>query len=141
MVVKRIVETENTSEFKEILAKKIESKQFELVLYRSKEEGNTIHAEEVDYIPIQNNACLLLEGVHSIGLGFKKELFLLRCVGKNRIEKLRSRKATIEKTLNEIESVLGKVPAVDKLRKNVENYQQAIRDVFDFNKEIQDEAV
>lgn len=135
-------DVKGNDEFRDKLMKELPAHLFYLVLYRLKGSKKKLQATEVDYFPIQWNTCMLLGNPNAIGIGFDKRQFLLTCIGKDRVQSLNNHKEKVKKTLDKIEAVLGKVPAVEELRNNVKEYQKAISDFFDYDiEEIPDETI
>lgn len=84
---------------------------------------------------IQKDTCSIIESVSAVGLCFDRRDFLLSCIGKTRLDSLSENYKKVQKTLNDIESVLGEVPIVEKLRNELKEYQVAIDRLFDYTNE------
>jgi hypothetical protein len=84
------------------------------------------------HFPIQENNCSIIENVNGVGLCFDRRVFLMSCIGKERLDSLNKNYKKVQKTLDDIESVLGKVPIVEKLRNELKEYQVAIDRLFDY---------
>ena len=88
------------------------------------------------HFPIQKDTCSIVENASGVGLCFDRRFFLMSCIGKERIDSLSRNCKKIQKTLDDIESVLGEVPIVEKLRDELKEYLGAIDRLFDYtNKE------
>lgn len=90
----------------------------------------------IAHFPIQEDTCSIIENDNGVGLCFNRRAFLLSCIGKSRLNTLNANYKKVQKTLDDIENVLGKVPIVETLRKDLKDYQEAISKFFDYtNKE------
>lgn len=87
------------------------------------------------HFPIQENTCSIIENVNGVGLCFDRRAFLMSCIGKERLDSLNKNYKKVQKTLDDIESVLGKVSIVEKLRDELKEYQVAIDKFFDYTNE------
>ena len=87
------------------------------------------------HFPIQSDTCSIVENASGVGLCFDRRAFLMSCIGKERLDRLNSNYKKVQKTLDDIESVLGKVPVVEKLRDELKEYQVAISKFFDYTNE------
>lgn len=84
---------------------------------------------------IQKDTCSIVENVSAVGLCFDRRVFLMACIGKERLDSLNKNYKKVQKTLDDIESVLGKVPIAEKLRNELKEYQVAIDRLFDYTNE------
>jgi hypothetical protein len=89
----------------------------------------------IAHFPIQEDTCSIIENVNGVGLCFNRRGFLMSCIGKERLDSLNKNYKKVQKTLDDIESVLGKVPIVEKLRNELKGYQVAIDKFFDYTNE------
>ena len=84
---------------------------------------------------IQRDTCSIVENASAVGLCFDRRGFLMSCIGRERLDSLNKNYKKVQKTLDDIESVLGKVPIVEKLRDELKEYQVAIGKFFDYTNE------
>ena len=89
----------------------------------------------IAHFPIQEDTCSIIENGNAVGLCFNRRGFLMSCIGKERLNSLNKNYKKVQKTLDDIESVLGKVPVVEKLRDELKEYQVAIDKFFDYTNE------
>ena len=89
----------------------------------------------IAHFPIQRDTCSIIENANGVGLCFNRRGFLMSCIGKERLDSLNKNYKKVQKTLDDIESVLGKVPVVEKLRDELKEYQVAIDKFFDYTNE------
>ena len=84
-------------------------------------------------IPIASKNCKLAIRNSDLALCFDSRFFLTACLGINGINQVKNSKSNVLKTLDKIEDVLGEVPAVQELRRNIEEYHHSIRRMLGIN--------
>ena len=84
------------------------------------------------HFPIQKDTCSIVENNNAVGLCFDSRTFLLSCIGEKKVTSLNKNYKKVQKDLDDIENVLGKVPVVEELRNDLEEYQLAIIKFFDY---------
>ena len=134
----------SNKEFRDWLADALLKRMFKIILYRADEHQGHPHNElekkinsiiNGDHFPVGIENCQLIGDQSAVALAFDKRSFLMRCVGKERVQGLNKAKENVEKVLKKIEDVLGSVPVAEELRQSLTDYQAAVAKVFDYNKE------